>query len=299
MFGHYREGRDIKKEMYEPVIYDLKELTDIEMMVPKDSKGQVIGFQIEVLPMTPEERKKTEIAEKKGVKAPDFRFQVECGSWETVIPEEKINDVRISIATTTFKKEDYITRNISILERELFYSDEPAKNHIRLRIIDNGRTLDPDEFNSEYIHVYPNENVGGAGGFTRGILESISAEDFKATHVLLMDDDVMVLPESFIRTYSLLALVKPQYSERYVSGAMLYFEQMNLRTKTLAMYTMMALRVRTSGLWKCTAGIVSLKMMKMSISMQIPTLDGGTAAFQSRKLTAVICLCRCSFVAMT
>lgn len=229
MFGHYREGRDIKKEMYEPVIYDLKELTDIEMMVPKDSKGQVIGFQIDVLPMTPEERKKTEIAEKKGVKTPDFRFQVECGSWETVIPEEKINDVRISIATTTFKKEDYITRNIGILERELFYSDEPAKNHIRLRIIDNGRTLDPDEFNSEYIHVYPNENVGGAGGFTRGILESISAEDFKATHVLLMDDDVMVLPESFIRTYSLLALVKPQYNERYVSGAMLYFEQMNLQ----------------------------------------------------------------------
>ena len=44
-----------------------------------------------------------------------------------------------------------------------------------------------------------------------------------------MDDDVMVLPESFIRTYSLLALVKPQYSERYVSGAMLYFEQMNLQ----------------------------------------------------------------------
>lgn len=68
--------------------------------------------------MTPEERKKTEIAEKKGVKAPDFRFQVECGSWETVIPEEKINDVRISIATTTFKKEDYITRNIGILERD-------------------------------------------------------------------------------------------------------------------------------------------------------------------------------------
>ena len=58
MFGHYREGRDIKKEMYEPVIYNLKELTDIEMMVPKDSKGQVIGFQIEVLPMTPEERRR-------------------------------------------------------------------------------------------------------------------------------------------------------------------------------------------------------------------------------------------------
>ncbi|MFR2341371.1 MAG: hypothetical protein ACLS6W_00760 [Ruminococcus sp.] len=66
MFGHYREGRDIKKEMYEPVIYDLKELTDIEMMVPKDSKGQVIGFQIEVLPMTPEERKRRKLLRKRG-----------------------------------------------------------------------------------------------------------------------------------------------------------------------------------------------------------------------------------------
>ena len=60
-----------------------------------------------MLPMTPEERKKTEIAEKKG-KSTRFPFPAECG-WETVIPEEK--SIRlISIATIKlFKKEDYIT----------------------------------------------------------------------------------------------------------------------------------------------------------------------------------------------
>ena len=45
-----------------------------------------------------------------------------------------------------------------------------------------------------------------------------------ATHVLLMDDDVLVLPESIRRTYNLLRLIKPEYKDYFISGAMLYYE---------------------------------------------------------------------------
>jgi len=225
MFGHYRDGNEIGKEMYEEHIFRLTEMTDIRIPVPKDSKAEVIGFQFDVLP--PDSTINAYYASRK--EKTDPNMYIECGGWYTDINGELINDVNISIATTTFKKEDYITRNIDVLERELFYSGEPAAKHFHLKIVDNGRTLDPEEYSSEHIAVYPNDNVGGAGGFTRGMIESLDYEPFKATHVLLMDDDVMVMPEAFIRTYSLLALVKPEYDERYVSGAMLYYERMNIQ----------------------------------------------------------------------
>lgn len=236
LFGHYRGGQDIKKEMYEPHIFNLKELTDIDIPIPSDSMAQAVGFQIEVKHLTETERLLTEKASKTGKKAPDFRFQVESGSWETIVPEDIINDVRISIATTTFKKEEYIKRNIDVLERELFYSDEACREHFRLRVVDNGRTLDPEKFNSEFVTVFPNDNVGGAGGFCRGMIESRNGEE-KPTHILLMDDDVIILPEALIRTYSLLALMKDEYKHHFISGAMLKAEQMNEQHEDAAYFT--------------------------------------------------------------
>lgn len=272
LFGHYRVGSAIGKEMYDEIYYDLPEMTDIQLPVPKGANGEVLGFQFDVLrpPVEDDEEELTMeeiIAEKEGSIAAlhaksqkaasyksleDFSEEteeedveedeeeeetlqdqyclcIEDGGWYTDIDEDILNDVRISIATTTFNNEKYIRRNMDMLERKIFYSGEDVRDHIKMIVIDNGRTLDPEEYNSEYITVIPNENVGGAGGFTRGMLESLDREDFKATHVLLMDDDVTMMPESFVRLYSLLALVKPQYKDRFVSGAMLYYEHMNIQ----------------------------------------------------------------------
>lgn len=223
LFGHYREGSEIKKEMYDEHYFNLTEMTDIKLHIPSECKSEIVGFQFDVLGPSEE----VISYNKKMNKKADYSTCIESGGWYTDLTDDKINDVRISIATTTFKKEDYIKRNIDVLERELFYSGEKARDHIKMIIIDNGRTLDPEEYNSEYITIIPNENTGGAGGFTRGMIESLDVEEFKATHVLLMDDDVTVMPESFIRTYSMLALIKPEYKERFISGAMLYYERMN------------------------------------------------------------------------
>lgn len=71
--------------------------------------------------------------------------------------------------------------------------------------------------------VIPNDNVGGAGGFTRGMITAME-QNPKATNILLMDDDVAVSPESIKRTYNLLRILKPEHREDMISGAMLNYE---------------------------------------------------------------------------
>ena len=68
------------------------------------------------------------------------------------------------------------------------------------------------------------------------MIESLE-QNPKATHVLLMDDDVEVLPESFIRTFNLLSLLKEEYAEAFLSGAMMSLEEPNLRTEDLGFFT--------------------------------------------------------------
>lgn len=59
----------------------------------------------------------------------------------------------------------------------------------------------------------------------------------KATHVLLMDDDVLILPESIKRTYALLKVLKPLYHNCFVSGAMLYYENMSTQHEDIGTVT--------------------------------------------------------------
>ena len=60
-----------------------------------------------------------------------------------------------------------------------------------------------------------------------GIICAMDQEP-KATHVLLMDDDVQVLPEAIKRTFNVLSLVNDEYAEALVSGAMMAFERQDV-----------------------------------------------------------------------
>lgn len=147
------------------------------------------------------------------------------GAYYTDIEEDKINEVVLSIATVTFQKEEFITKNLRLVREELL-SDKTIGPNLYIHVIDNGRTLNREEIETEHIFYHPNKNVGGSGGFTRGMMESLKQTP-KATHVLLMDDDVEILSESIRRTYMLLMLQKETYKEHFISGAMLRFENMD------------------------------------------------------------------------
>lgn len=131
--------------------------------------------------------------------------------------EGRINPVRLALISPTFKKQDYIENNISYLKFSLF-DDSPAKN-AHFFVIDNGRSLNP-ALNDAHVSVIPNPNVGGSGGFARGMLEVLKNGD-KFTHILLMDDDVSLCAESIKRTINLISILKPEWQRSFISGAML------------------------------------------------------------------------------
>lgn len=149
---------------------------------------------------------------------------------------DNIRDVCLSLVTTTCKKEKFVTENLELLKQEILASDEDIKNNLYIHVIDNGKTLNKSELDSWHITVHPNSNTGGSGGFSKGMLESL-IQPPKATHVLLMDDDVLILPESIKRTYALLKVLKPLYHNCFVSGAMLYYENMSTQHEDIGTVT--------------------------------------------------------------
>ena len=188
---------------------------------------------------------KTVIAEKDkplDIKYPDFNkdytivaFELRAlskncefysGYYYTNIEESSVRNISLSLVTTTFKKEQFIIPNIEMLKKEIINSDEAIAKGFDVHVIDNGRTLNPENYNCEHLTIHPNKNVGGAGGFARGMIETIKQKN-PATHVLLMDDDVIIMPEALKRTYNLLSLMKDEYKDYFISGAMLKMEQMN------------------------------------------------------------------------
>lgn len=194
------DGRD-KGKVYYKKRYNETERRTIEISIP-EMKETIAGFEINTLTNC-------------------FLYS---GAYYANVDEEKLNTVNLSIATTTFKKEEFIKRNIKLYKEELL-SEENVGEHIFVHVVDNGRTLDRAEIESEHIFYHPNKNVGGSGGFSRGMMESMY-QDPKATNVLLMDDDVEILPESIRRTYILLLLQKEKYKDYFISGAMLRYEHM-------------------------------------------------------------------------
>ena len=196
-----KEGTESKK-VYFSEKYDCRKRQILELPLP-DMDETLLSFEVNTL-------------------SDCFIYS---GEYYTNIEEKALNHVVLSIATTTFQKEDFIKKNLEMIRKELL-TEEGIGENIYVHVVDNGRTLERSEIESEHIFYHPNKNVGGSGGFSRGMLESIHQTP-KATHVLLMDDDVEILSESIRRTYVLLTLLKEEYKDWFISGAMLRYEHMD------------------------------------------------------------------------
>lgn len=152
------------------------------------------------------------------------------------VDPKDVRIVELALATTTFKKEEFILKNIDLIKNQIIATDEAISGHFTLHVVDNGRTLDAHALEGPRVHIHPNPNVGGSGGFARGMIEAMEQQP-RATHVLLMDDDVIVSAESIIRTFNLLSIVNDEYRDAFVSGAMMSLEEPYLRTEDLGFFT--------------------------------------------------------------
>lgn len=141
--------------------------------------------------------------------------------------------VKLALITPTFRKEEYIERNISYLKAN-FFADDTGKNS-HFFVIDNGRTLH-HTLEDKSISIIPNPNVGGSGGFARGMLEVLKNKT-SFTHVLLMDDDVSLCAESIKRTINLISILKPEWQRSFISGAMLNFDIKDMQREDVGWVT--------------------------------------------------------------
>jgi len=143
------------------------------------------------------------------------------GCYCSKVPEEKAIPTDICAVICTYNREEYIKTNIDILTKYILENQHSSlQNHLFVYIIDNGRNLDKSRYENPHIKVFYNKNTGAAGGFTRGLIESM--EDQRPfSHVLFLDDDTNIEPTSLERTYNFLRLRKESYKDLFVGGSML------------------------------------------------------------------------------
>ena len=129
-------------------------------------------------------------------------------------------EINIGIGICTFKREKYVERNMNVLKEHLLNNEEAqAYGHLSVCISDNGGTLEKEKIEESNIRIVENKNLGGVGGFTRTMFEHM--RDDKITHVLLMDDDAVISPEAIERTYTLLTILKDEYTSATIGGTLL------------------------------------------------------------------------------
>ena len=125
--------------------------------------------------------------------------------------------VRLGIVITHFNREQYVVPAVRRLNQQLL-TDPSYADRVRLFVIDNSQNLTNAQMAG--AKVIPNANLGGSGGFMRGLIHIQDSGEF--THGLFMDDDASNEIEAIRRTISLLEYAIDEKTA--VSGAML-FEQ--------------------------------------------------------------------------
>lgn len=139
--------------------------------------------------------------------------------------------VELAINICNYKREAYIYRNMGIVRRYIL--DDPdceLREHLHIFIADNSSSVDLDKLPKGISRVYPQGDFGGAGGFTRGLMEVLrSREELSLTHIVMMDDDVLLEPESLKRLYAFERLLKDEYHGAFVNGALLRLDFQNIQ----------------------------------------------------------------------
>lgn len=138
--------------------------------------------------------------------------------WTT--PQAPLQDVSVHVAVCTFNKPAATLKNIAAVLSVL-----PGLPDVkRIHVVDQGEDRivrhpdfarrDIDLFH-RYVDVIEQDNFGGTGGFVRGMMAAKAAG---ATHILLLDDDIVIDPRVLER---LVAVLKYSETPQVVGGHML------------------------------------------------------------------------------
>ncbi len=119
---------------------------------------------------------------------------------------------RLAIVITTFRREAQVKATARRLA--LYLDQAEFGSQMECLIIDNDDSAQIDPHPK--LRRFANANLGGAGGFTRGLLQA-KTEGF--SHILFMDDDAAIPMEALHRTFAFLTLAKDDRAA--VAGALI------------------------------------------------------------------------------
>lgn len=155
--------------------------------------------------------------------------------------------VKLAAVICSYHHEKYVYRNAAMLERYLLLpQNREFRDCVSLLIVDNGQTLERKKLECGRTMLFHNRNLGGSGGFARGLIEAAhSPEGF--THVCLMDDDVRFDPEVLYKTFAFLRALRGEYADLSIGGTMLELERPYYQYEMGGVWTGRSIVSRRSG----------------------------------------------------
>lgn len=145
------------------------------------------------------------------------------------------NKVKVAAVICTYRREEYVARNLKQLQQELWTDTEcPIRDLLDVFVVDNGNTLALKEIS--HVQVFPNKNYGGSGGFTRGMIEAYRRGP-EYSHVVFMDDDISFETETLVKTVQLLRFAKQFERPLCIGGQMLIENEPTVQFEAGAFYT--------------------------------------------------------------
>lgn len=117
-------------------------------------------------------------------------------AWQT--QQTPLRSPNLTLVITTFKREEAVQKSVARFED--FITTSELADHLHLVVVDNGQSA--GIVPSPHVTPVLNENLGGSGGFARGLIE---ARARGASHCLFMDDDASVHMQSIDRTWRFLS----------------------------------------------------------------------------------------------
>lgn len=216
-FTVYRKEKGINKVVTEYIsetILSSEDISEYTMPLNSTSTNGIYGFSIST--------------------SDNDEAEFYGGYYSADIPTEKIRPVKIAIDICTYRRERFVQANLELLSKRFLNNDDSELNNaLEIFVSDNAKTLDTDKLQSDKIHIYKNKNAGGAGGFTRGLIEINRVKKERGiTHALVMDDDIRIEPESIFRTFAILSCLKDTYADAFIGGAMLRLDNKNIQTES-------------------------------------------------------------------
>lgn len=146
------------------------------------------------------------------------KCRVTGGRW--TVQKQSEREVKIGMVICTYRRESFVETNIARIAEGL-KSRPYMADKLHVFIVDNAGTLRLPE--SSFYTVIKNRNLGGSGGFTRGICAVCDDPSF--THFLLTDDDISFDFGVTERTLLLLSALTPEHAGATLGGAMLTLEK--------------------------------------------------------------------------